>query len=79
MAPLVVSSEGGLDQPIEMLMLHRGGAWLVVRGNRDSALNYATALAARFGPSSGGAVRWRVTDSSYGTRVHVVAIEATHP
>jgi mannosyltransferase len=80
-APLVLSREGRLDQTIEMLILHRGGAWLVVRGSKDAAQQTSAAIAGRLSQLqlAGDKTAWRIGAEWSGGRVHVLSIEAAHP
>ena len=44
MIPLPVHEPGRLDQTAELLVVHRGGAWLIVRGGREAGQKIATEI-----------------------------------
>src|SRR5205823_378307 len=79
--PLPLHEPGKLDQVAEMLLVHRGGAWLIVRGDKKSADRIAgqitTHLRRAAVPET--SVNWQVEDArSFGKiQVLLLGTEAT--
>jgi mannosyltransferase len=72
MFPLPRTKPGRLPQPGEMLALHRGGCWLVVRGSKDLSQTVATQLKQALQGSAANS-NWQIKETrSFGT---VQAIE----
>jgi hypothetical protein len=81
MFPLPMQEPGRLEQVVEMLLIHRGGAWLIVRGDRQAGQRVAARIRANLQRSSGPETssRWRVQEArSFGlVQVLLLAVEAT--
>jgi mannosyltransferase len=76
MFPLPLHEPGHLDQVAEMLAVHRGGAWLIVRGRAEISQQVAAAVLARLRQSSmpEGTGAWSVQEWRSFGRVHVLRI-----
>ncbi len=71
--PLPLRQPGRLPQAGEMLALHRGGCWVVVRGNKDRG----RAVAEQVGQTlrgSGAEANWKVDDEQSFGRVWVLRV-----
>jgi hypothetical protein len=75
MAPLALNALGGLSQNVEMLMVHRGGAWLVVRGEDAAGKQVAEAVIAHLrGSSAENSSEWRMRQERSFGRVQVLRL-----
>jgi hypothetical protein len=76
--PLPLHEPAQLDQVVEMLIIHRGGAWLVARGQRKAASQIAQALIATLQRSTSpeGTARWAVHQHRSFGNVQVLQIRA---
>jgi hypothetical protein len=76
MNPLPLHEPDKLAQVAEMLIVHRGGAWLVVRADRSAATRIAAALTRRLERlnSPGANTTWRVMQSKSFGRVQVLLL-----
>jgi hypothetical protein len=76
--PLPTKQPGRLDQVAEMLTVHRGGAWLVVRGNQQSSRRIADQIVAHLEksdvPEMGA--KWHVQEPRSFGRVQVLLIKS---
>jgi hypothetical protein len=63
--PLAFHEPGQLAQVAEMLVVHRGGAWLVVRGDREYGRRVAEQVARHLEQSSPGepSGKWQINDA----------------
>jgi len=71
MFPLALHEPGKLDQVAEMLMIHRGGAWLIVRGDKPAAARIAEEImtSLRAASVAESSVKWRGKESQSFGRV----------
>jgi mannosyltransferase len=68
--PLPLKQPGRLEQVVEMLMVHRGSAWLVVRGDRQTGKSIAESIIANLDKSSiqVGGGKWQILNQeSFGS------------
>jgi hypothetical protein len=77
MAPLILDGQGHITQLIEMLAIHRGGAWLVVRGNRQTAEKIGRGLAGQL--TAPGMPAWQARVAASYQGVQLLLIEAEGP
>src|SRR5262249_20725876 len=78
MFPLALHNPGKLDQVAEMLVVHRGGAWLIVHGDKKTGARIADEItthlrAAAIGESS---ANWRIKDSQTFGNVQALLLAA---
>jgi hypothetical protein len=64
-----------------MLAIHRGGAWLIVRGVERYAQSMAAQIIANMERSTAGSsgAKWRVQESRSFGRVQIVLLTGTGP
>ena len=76
--PLPTREPGQLDQVVEMLIVHRGGAWLVVRGDRNVAEQIATPITAKLQKSSVPEIntKWQIGEHRSFGRVQALLLKA---
>jgi hypothetical protein len=75
LAPLFVDRQGRLPQLIEMLAVHRAGAWLVVRGNKPAAIQMGQGVAAQLAQPASPAWRSRLAASFPGVQLLLIEPE----
>ena len=65
MFPLPMHEPGRLDQVVEMLVVHRGGAWLIVRGNQQAGRRVAHRITMHLESSNaiGASTKWQIQES----------------
>jgi mannosyltransferase len=80
MAPLPLHEPGRLNQVAEMLVVHRGGSWLIVRGNEKTGQQVAAAVSHRLEQSNaaGTIIKWQVQQARSFGRVQALLL-ATEP
>jgi len=80
--PLPMREPGRLDQTTEIIVAHRGGAWLVVRGTRELGERIAARIVVSLNGSNvpGTNMRWRIKEAKSFGRVQVLllAVETTN-
>jgi hypothetical protein len=76
MFPLALHEPGKLDQVAEMLVLHRGGAWLVVRGDQETAARIADEIMTHLQRAvlGGANANWQVKESAAFGRVQALLL-----
>ena len=81
LSPLAPVGEIQLDQTVEMLSIHRGGAWLMIRGSAQSAQRLAEFLGRKLSQQSAPGIppRWKVETKWSGGHVHVLSVVAAQP
>jgi mannosyltransferase len=81
MIPLPLDEPWRLDQIAEMLIVHRGGAWLIVRASERASQQIADEIVARLDRSAtpDAAVRWHTSEPQAFGRLHVVRLVAREP
>ncbi len=77
--PLSLNEPGDLIELAHLLMVHRGGAWLVVRGDKQKALRVADNVIAHLAPGAvqGAGMSWRVAESQSFGKVQVLLLSAS--
>jgi hypothetical protein len=80
--PLPLHEPGRLEQVAEMLVVHRGGAWLIVRGERKFGESVANQVASHLQAAAVAATpaKWQIAESrSFGkVQVLLLTTEATN-
>jgi hypothetical protein len=75
--PLPLNEPGKLDQLAEMLVIHRGGAWLIARGKKETAQQIVTAIARRLAvAATQSSAKWQIADTQSFGRVQVFMLKA---
>jgi hypothetical protein len=79
--PLPMHEPGKLEQVREMLIVHRGGAWLIVRGDQQAGQRVAERIRANLERSSaaGTSGKWRTKEARSFGRVQVLLLAADQP
>jgi hypothetical protein len=80
--PLPLTEPEKLDQVVEMLIVHRGGAWLIVKGDRDRGQKLATAILVSLERSSvpDAVTKWKIHERrSFGEVQTLLLKTTTHP
>ena len=74
--PLPVREPGKLSQVAEMLILHRGGAWLIVRGDKGKGEAVAAHVKSRLQQSNSAAqsTTWQVRQNRSFGKVQVLLV-----
>ncbi len=76
-APLIVDDQGHIAQVLEMLAVHRGSVWLVVRGDKMTADRIGRGLAAQLTQAESPA--WRARSAATFPGVQLLLIEPQGP
>ena len=78
MFPLPLHEPGRLEQVAEMLIVHRGGAWLVARGNQRVGRRIADQIASHLGAAAVADTsgKWQVEESRSFGNVQVLLLES---
>jgi mannosyltransferase len=76
--PIAMRGPLALDPVAEMLIVHRGGAWLVVRGDNEAGRTLADAICAHLqrGTSGESNITWRTAEVRSFGRVQVLRLSA---
>ena len=79
--PLPLKQPGRLEQVVEMLMVHRGGAWLIVRGDRSTGQSIAQSMVANMDKSSiqVGGGKWQILNQESFGNVQAIRLAAGLP
>jgi len=79
--PLPMKQPGRLDQVVEMLMVHRGGAWLIVRGNQQTGKSIAESIVANLDKSAiqVGGGKWRIQNQKSFGKLQAIRLAAGLP
>src|SRR5262245_54747755 len=78
MFPLAVHEPGKLDHVAEMLVVHRGGAWLVIRGDKKNGARIAEEIRANLRAAAvvDASTNWRIKDSRTFGKVQALLLTA---
>jgi len=78
MFPLALHEPGKLDQVAETLVLHRGGAWLIVRGDKKNGARIAEEITTRLraGAVADASSNWRIKQSQSFGKVQALLLAA---
>jgi mannosyltransferase len=81
MFPLPLHEPETLDQVVEMLVVHRGGVWLIVRGDRKRGEHLAVLMVANLKQASvpGSGATWQIRAKQSFGRVQVLLLTAAQP
>jgi hypothetical protein len=79
--PLPLKQPGRLQQVVEMLIVHRGGAWLIVRGDRPMGHSIAQSMVANLDASSiqVGGGKWQILNQESFGKVQAIRLAAVMP